>query len=328
MSGIGQRARRLGVVVALFLMVTVASGDRAVAALPPAPDALPQLWAVEVDGQTLRSLDRRLLRQVRGARVTLLASPRLRPRDRLRLAALSDTLPVPAIRPWGIRRAGLARMASAASSACRRVKRARHGSRCGLEGARHPCAGSPFETNRGRSGGSACAPRRIATVADRPTIEPGTRRDRLARPHSAERPGTRRGQPSRARHARRPRGTPGGRSPRPRAPPLPAVAGSASARRPVAAIRPAEAARGANRAADRLAGLAGRAGQRSSDRLRPLSSRRLPFGSARRSAVFGGLGCRSHVLEVDAVDRAGNRSPKQSLVAAPAGCGSSNPPPG
>jgi chitodextrinase len=49
--------------------------------------------------------------------------------------------------------------------------------------------------------------------------------------------------------------------------------------------------------------------------------------TAGRTGSFGGLSCGAHVLEVDAVDRAGNRSAKSAVTAGPSGCGSLEPAP-
>ena len=84
---------------ALAVVLFAAIGGKAKAGLQQAPDALPQLWGVEVDGKTLRALDRQLLRRMRSADITLVAARGLTARQRNRLKRTAARWSLSVFRP-------------------------------------------------------------------------------------------------------------------------------------------------------------------------------------------------------------------------------------
>lgn len=145
MWGAAPRGRRYALAAALAVVLFAAFGGQASAGLQQAPDALPQLWGVEVDGETLRALDRPLLRRMRSADVTLVAARGLTARQRHRLERTAARWNLSVFRP---RLVSDSLTLKRASRLCASRKRTDPGTRCAL---------APRSFRRGRllSGGTA-----------------------------------------------------------------------------------------------------------------------------------------------------------------------------
>jgi hypothetical protein len=294
--------------------IVVASSAPAVAhaGLPTAPAALPQLWGVEVDGRTLKALDRPVLVRLRAARATLVAAPRLSARQRRRLAQRARKAGLRAMRPLE------AGTAPAGALACLALERRRPGTRCGVRApsasvARKLAGGRAADlvvlrTGRVRSLGkleSLAGSGRLVAVA-RLSLKRWTAA-RWRRALAAAR------RSSKLDLVVRPTG------PRARA---------ALSRATALATRFAGRDR-TSPAAPRALRVAGAAADTAQLRWRrPRSAVRFGIykdgvrvrATRRLSSVVGQLGCSGHVVEVDAVDRAGNRSRKRPLQVSAAGC--------
>jgi chitodextrinase len=134
MSGAATRRRsRIGPLVAATLVVLAASPGQAEAGLQAAPDPAPQLWALEIDRHDLEMLDRSLLRRLRANRVALFARPAsLSPTQERRLQRLAKRWNLMAFEPLSVRRSTSEETAAASSSACIARKLERPGSRCAV----------------------------------------------------------------------------------------------------------------------------------------------------------------------------------------------------
>jgi hypothetical protein len=284
------------------------------AAVPTAPDALPQLWAVQVDGKTLRAIDGRLVKRLRAARVALVASPKLGAAGQARLEQLARAGKLVAIRPHPVPPDQAT--AGALSSICHQLEARRRAARCGIR--------LPGRRTLARVAKSRAADLLVVNA----------------------RAGSFAGLRGRARHARV-LGVvelPGAKARRIRSAALTAARSTGvdlvvrpSGRRPARAIKafiglvgrvagdrsPPAAPRGLHPTGKQQGSVsvdwrpAKRGGR---NRFGLYRDGVLRAGSKRTSAVFRGLGCRAHTLAVDAVDRAGNRSRKSAISATPS-CG-------
>lgn len=316
MWGAAPRGRRYALAAALAVVLFAATGGQANAGLQQAPDALPQLWGVEVGGKTLRALDRPLLRRMRAARVTLVAAPGLTARQRRRLERTAARWSLSVFRP---RHVSSAMTLKRASSVCASRKRTEPGARCALmpsslRQARLFSRGKAIDVVVTRVRGARSFRRldnRARSTRMVGVLDLTNRSYRAARWRSLMRmarggalldlavrpagPGQRRALTRFLRHLRPL--APVDRRP-PTRPRNPVVAGAAE--------RSVSVSWNASRD-DR--GVAGYGLYRNGAYVGTSSS---------PPATWGGLRCSSYVLAVDAVDRAGNRSAKSVLAASPA----------
>ena len=116
--------RRLAPATAAISLFVVALGAQSAHAEAP-PAALPQLWGVEVDGKTIRSLDRPLLERLKAARMVLVAGD-TNAADRAELRRLAERWSLQTFEPIAVA------SSAAASAACVEFRRSNPGSRCGV----------------------------------------------------------------------------------------------------------------------------------------------------------------------------------------------------
>ena len=284
------------------------------AAAQPAPDDLPQLWGVVVDGKALPALDAKVARKLRGAGAVVIADRgRLTAAQQRKLAGLTGAASVKLLEPLP------AGDAAAAAAACAGVKVRRPGSRCGVL-APSAAAAKAISANAMTDlvVAPAAAPRSFAGMAAGGAAgrvvgvlglaggryDAGRWRSAIAAANRnaaldlAVRPAGRKSRGALVRFLAQLRKQAGAdRS----APAKPA---------PTVAALGADSVALAWGAASAKDGVTGYGLYRDGARTGATTG---------RSGSFGGLSCGAHVLEVDAVDRAGNRSAKSAVTAGPVG---------
>jgi chitodextrinase len=111
----------------ITLLVYLGHAPPAHAALPQAPNSLPQFLGVEVEAKTFRLLDDRMLRRLRSARVVLVVTEGvLATRELRRLEQIADRSHLTVFAPSSVRDV------AAGLSVCEHLKRAQPGGRCAL----------------------------------------------------------------------------------------------------------------------------------------------------------------------------------------------------
>ncbi|MBE2320236.1 hypothetical protein DVA67_029990 [Solirubrobacter sp. CPCC 204708] len=295
----------LGTRVAATAPVTPAS-------LPTAPKAMPQLWGVEVDGETLQALDGKRAAGMRAVGMTLIVPPgRLTAQEQVRLVKRARRWRLPVIAP----------VSAEASAVCTADKATAPGLRCGVRATSVSNAGilaergavdlilvhagstAAFRRLRGRDGV------RVAGVVDLRSTGYSAHRWRAA-VRTAQ-------QSSNLDLVVRPVGNHRGAALDRFTRALTASQRGADRRAPSAPTR-VSIARADRRSADVR-------WTRSSDDRRVVRYGLYRDGAYIRSVstaatTLTGLRCAPHLLEVDAVDAVGNRSPKTSVRVAAEGC--------
>ncbi|MBE2320240.1 hypothetical protein DVA67_030010 [Solirubrobacter sp. CPCC 204708] len=277
-------------------------------AAPSAPDALPQTWGVQVDAALARALDRPVLRQLRAVGMTLVAAPGLDAATGRRLTSLAQREKLPLIQPLG-----------GGAEACVQHKLAEPGHRCAV------AAASPAAARALAAGGDADLV--VVSASTGSGLNAGASRVMAVVPlrGSGYRAATWRREINAARSA-------DGLD----LAVLPTGSGAQAALiRYLKQLRPlARGDRSApTRPATPLVVPSGGGGLAVSwSAVKDAVAYAVYLDGRRTSTVASpgvqlpSLACTPHLVEVDAVDKAGNRSAKAFATATPSGCGIAAPP--
>ena len=133
MWGAAAPRKRLGALLTAVLAASLLAVEDSVAALPTAPDRLPQLAAVHVDRASVSSLNLATLKRLRARGVNaLVLRAGLSRKQRLRVTRLAARSNVPAFLPLVEARPSSWGTVLGAADRCRTVKRSRPRSRCAV----------------------------------------------------------------------------------------------------------------------------------------------------------------------------------------------------